>query len=135
MGITKNHIYTQDQIELARLCKALGHPARIAIIDNLLMHDNLNCTDLRFYIPLAQSTLSAHLKVLYDVGALAVSVTGSNAYYEINKIALQPITDYLERVFEQADYKNASSFIKSGKSALYFRPLPCISPHHFRNQT
>jgi ArsR family transcriptional regulator len=129
MGITKNHIYTERQIELARLFKALGHPARIAIVDNLLMHDNLNCNDLRFYIPLAQSTISEHLKVLYDVGALAVSVVRSNAYYEINKIALEPITDYLQDVFERADLK------KCDKSILYFRPLPYISPHHFNNRT
>jgi DNA-binding transcriptional ArsR family regulator len=130
MGITKNHIYTADEIELARLFKALAHPARIAIIKRLLTHDNLNCNDLRSYIPLAQSTISAHIKVLFDVGALAVSVVGSNAYYEINKIALEPITDYLEQVYEQVGYK-----VRRDKSSLYFRPLPFISQHHFRNCT
>jgi ArsR family transcriptional regulator len=101
MGITKNHIYTERQIELARLFKALSHPARIAVIDNLLTHENLNCNDLRSFIPLAQSTISGHLKVLFDVGVLAVSVIGSNAYYEINKIALEPMTDYLEQVLSR----------------------------------
>jgi DNA-binding transcriptional ArsR family regulator len=130
MGITKNHIYTQRQIELARLFKALGHPARIAITDNLLMHENLNCNDLRSHIPLAQSTISAHLKVLFEVGALAVCVVGSNAYYEINKVALEPITKYLFQVFE-----HINCMMKCSKSPLYFRPLPHISPHHFSNHT
>jgi ArsR family transcriptional regulator len=130
MGITKNHIYTERQIELARLFKALGHPARIAIVDNLLTNDNLNCTDLRAYIPLAQSTISAHIKVLYDVGVLAVSIIGSSAYYQINKVALEPMSDYLDKVVEQVDYKR-----KGDQSNLYFRPLPYISPHHFENQT
>jgi ArsR family transcriptional regulator len=130
MGITKNHIYTADEIELARLFKALSHPARIAIVKRLLTHDNLNCNDLRTYIPLAQSTISAHLKVLYEVGALAVSVVGSNAYYEVNKIALAPITDYMEQAYEQIDLK-----VRGDKPNLYFRPLPHISGFHFRSST
>jgi ArsR family transcriptional regulator len=135
MGITKNHIYTERQIELARLFKALGHPARIAIVDNLLTHDNLNCNDLRFHIPLAQSTISAHLKVLYDVGALAVSAVGSNAYYAVNKIALEPMTGYLEQVYEQIEHLDTARPMKHDKSAIYFKPLPYISPHHFSNHT
>jgi ArsR family transcriptional regulator len=129
MGITKNHIYTERQVELARLFKALSHPARIAIVDNLLAHDNLNCNDLRFYIPLAQSTISAHLKVLYEVGALGVQVIGSNAYYQINKVAVQPMTHYLKQVSVQADLK------KLDTQFLYIRPLPSISTYHFTNCT
>ena len=116
MGITKNHIHTQDQINLARLFKALGHPARIAIIENLLMHDNLNCNDLRSYIQLAQATISAHIKELHDVGILDVKVVGSNAYYGIYKKTLEQVTDYLNKVFHKIDTKVRDTL------CIYFKP-------------
>jgi hypothetical protein len=51
MGATKMHLYKDHQIDMAKLCKALGHPARIAVVEKLFEEDNLNCTDLRYYIP------------------------------------------------------------------------------------
>lgn len=127
MGITKNHIHTQDQIELARLFKALGHPARIAIVENLLIHENLNCNDLRLYIQLAQSTISAHIKELHNVGILGVRVIGSNAYYEIHKNALEQITGYLDQLFQKIDMN------KHDELFLYFRPFQRIVSRNFMN--
>lgn len=129
MGITKNHIHTERQIELARLFKALGHPARIAIIENLLIHENLNCNDLRNYIQLAQSTVSAHIKELHDVGILAVRVVGNNAYYEIYKASLDHVTGYINQLIQKA------SNIFHDRSASYVRPMPDISFRHLMNTT
>lgn len=129
MGITKNHIYTQDEIEMARLFKALAHPARIAIVKNLLIHQNLNCNDLRFYIPLAQSTISGHMKVLHEAGILATTFIGNKALYQINKVALEPIMTYLDQLAQQSDGQ------KYDLSRFYFRPLTYISPHHFRSHS
>jgi DNA-binding transcriptional ArsR family regulator len=58
MGATKSHIHTENQVALAQLFKALAHPARVAIVENLLMYDDLNCKDLGQLIQLAQSTIS-----------------------------------------------------------------------------
>lgn len=129
MGATKNHIYTPEQIELARLFKALAHPARIAIIENLLAQGNLNCNDLRSFIELAQSTISQHMKQLHEVGVLAAEVTKGGAYYKPVKEALEQITTYLENLFVQIDK------VKHNHRNLYSRPLTFISPHYPRFQT
>ena len=129
MGITKNHIHTQEQVELARLFKALGHPARIAIVDNLLKHKSLNCTDLGSYIQLAQSTISAHIKELHSVGILAVRVVGNNAYYQIHKVVLEQMTDYLDQIYEKIDT------IKYDSLSVYYRPFQPISTRSYVTQT
>lgn len=129
MGITKNHIHTQQQIQLARLFKALAHPARIAIVENLLVHDNLNCNDLRFYIQLAQSTISTHIKELHDVGILTVRVIGNNAYYEINKAILEQAADYLDKVFDQIDNRQHDKLFR------YFKSVQNTFSYNFINQT
>ena len=126
MGITKNHIHTQDQINIARLFKALGHPARIAIIENLLMHDNLNCNDLRSYIQLAQSTISAHIKELHDVGILAVRVIANNAYYVIHKSTLEQAADYFQKVFKKIDEAN-----RPHSPIVYIETAPRIASCNF----
>jgi len=65
MGATKREFYTEDQIQMANMFKALGHPARIAILEKLAEDENLNCTNLHTLIPLAKSTISYHLKELF----------------------------------------------------------------------
>jgi len=129
MGATKNYLYTEEQIELANLFKALAHPARIAIIENLLEHDDLNCNDLRSFIQLAQSTISAHIKQLHGVGVLAVKVVKSGAYYKPVLFALEQMAGYLQYVFPKAKKVNLSD------PTLYCKPLRYISPHYFKFQT
>ncbi len=55
----------------------------------------MNCNDLRYFVPLAQSTISRHLKELYDSGVLGYNVIGNNSYYHINQKALTHIIEYL----------------------------------------
>ena len=98
MGATKMHFYTDHQIEMARLCKALGHPARIAIVEKLIEEENLNCTDLRFFVPLAQSTISRHLKELQESGILGFKVVGNNCYYYINRETITQVIEYLTKI-------------------------------------
>lgn len=126
MGITKNHIYPEMTIALARLFKALGHPARLAIIDNLLEHDNLNCNDLRKYIQLAQSTISKHIKELFEAGILGVSVVANNAYYKVDKAVIEPITEYIDQLILKVESK------KHDDKLVYYPPIPLIT---LRNNT
>lgn len=129
MGATKNHIYTQDQIEQARLFKALGHPARIAIIENLLEHDDLNCKGLGAYIQLAQSTISKHIKELFDAGILSVGVVANNAFYKPYKIAFEKMIDYLDQIIQKTRLVNFEEL------NVYVRPTPYISLQRFFNTT
>lgn len=64
MGATKTDHFTDNQTELAVLAKALGHPARIAIMEYLLKVDTCICGDIVNELPLSQPTISQHLKEL-----------------------------------------------------------------------
>lgn len=127
MGITKNHIYTPEQIELARIFKALAHPARIAIVENLIARQGLNCNDLKSYIDLAQSTISGHIKELFEVGILNVRVVKNNAYYEVNQKVINTIPYYLKELLKLNKPE------KRNMQALYGRPTAYTLPNHLRN--
>ena len=64
MGATKTEYFTDQQNEIASLAKAIGHPARVAIIEYLIKVDACICGDIVNELPLAQPTVSQHLKEL-----------------------------------------------------------------------
>jgi ArsR family transcriptional regulator, arsenate/arsenite/antimonite-responsive transcriptional repressor len=68
-------------VELARLAKALGHPARVAIVRLLLGKGECVCGDIVGRLPLAQATVSQHLKVLKDAGWIQGSIDGPRVCY------------------------------------------------------
>ena len=76
MGLTKTEIFSDKQNKLAVMMKALAHPARIAIIQQLLKTNACICGDLVDELGLAQATISQHLKELKDAGLVKV-VKGS----------------------------------------------------------
>jgi len=71
--------------ELAGLCKALGHPARIAIVRHLLEEDRCICGRIVEVMPLAQSTVSQHLKILKRSGLVQGEVEGPRTCYCIDR--------------------------------------------------
>lgn len=85
MGITKTEQYSETQIELARALKALGHPARIAILQALMKTNSCVCGELVTEIELAQSTVSQHLKELKSAGLIKGTVEGTSVCYCIDK--------------------------------------------------
>ncbi len=66
---------------LARLAKALGHPARVAIMRLLLRRSTCVCGEIVDELPLAQSTVSQHLRVLKDAGLIRGDVDGPRVCY------------------------------------------------------
>jgi len=68
----KNKGYTKLQKEIAKYAKAFSHPARIAILELLVKQCDCICNDLVESLPLAQSTVSQHLKILKEVGLMCV---------------------------------------------------------------
>lgn len=85
MGITKSEYFTKKQNELASFAKALGHPARIAILDHLLKEDICVCSDLVNKLPLAQPTISQHLKELKNTGLIKGEIEGNSICYCIDE--------------------------------------------------
>lgn len=77
-----------DDERLAEACKALGHPARIQILRHLLDEDRCICGRIVEVMPLAQSTVSQHLKVLRDSGLIQGEIEGPKTCYCVNKAAL-----------------------------------------------
>lgn len=75
--------------ELAALCKAVGHPARVAILRLLARREACICGDIVEELPLAQSTVSQHLKVLKDAGLVRGDVDGPRVCYCIEPRALR----------------------------------------------
>ncbi len=77
--------YTEEAMRIAGFCKALGHPARITIMQLLLSKDSCICGDIVKEIPLAQSTVSQHLKELKNAGLIQGNITPPQIKYCVNK--------------------------------------------------
>lgn len=75
--------------ELAALAKAIGHPARVQILRILSSKTACVCGDIVDELPLAQSTVSQHLKVLKDAGLIRGEVDGPRVCYCIEPAALR----------------------------------------------
>ena len=73
---------------LASLCKALGHPARVQIVRLLMSVDTCVCGDIVERLPLAQSTVSQHLKVLKEAGLVKGEIDGPRTCYALDREAL-----------------------------------------------
>jgi ArsR family transcriptional regulator len=74
--------------ELALLAKALGHPARVAILRRLLESGTCVCGDIVAGLPLAQATVSQHLRVLRDAGLIEGEVDGPRVCYGVRPEAV-----------------------------------------------
>ncbi|MCA9517507.1 MAG: winged helix-turn-helix transcriptional regulator [Myxococcales bacterium] len=71
----------EADVQLARLAKALGHPARVAIVRRLLREGGCIVGDIAGELPLAQSTVSQHLRQLKDAGLVRGEVDGPRVCY------------------------------------------------------
>ncbi|MES0808309.1 metalloregulator ArsR/SmtB family transcription factor [Roseibium sp. SCPC15] len=71
--------------ELAAIFRALGHPARLAIIKQLAAQEEACCGEIVNHLPLAQSTVSQHLQVLKEAGLLTCDTRGRNCHYLLNR--------------------------------------------------
>lgn len=73
----------------ARICKALAHPARIRIVEYLKKSDRCICGDIVGILPLAQSTVSQHLKILKESGLVQGEVEGLCTCYCLNQTTME----------------------------------------------
>ena len=77
--------YTATQEQLARFAKALGHPARIAIMHFLAKQETCYFGDIQEELPIAKATVSQHLKELKDAGLIQGEVETPKVKYCINQ--------------------------------------------------
>lgn len=76
---------TEADERVARLAKALGHPARVALLRHLMRLGECVCTDLSDVLPLAHSTAMQHIKVLKEAGLLVSAKEGRNVVYCVDR--------------------------------------------------
>lgn len=99
MATHKKEAFGTEEQALAELAKALAHPARIAILKELARRNTCVCGEIVEVLPLAQSTVSQHLKELLQAGLIKGSVEGAKSCYCINREAFQRFEKILESFF------------------------------------
>ena len=95
MAVTKEKLYNDTQKRLAKLTKALSHPARIAIIQLLAQRESCICGDITDELPLAQSTVSQHLKALKKVGLIQGQIDGVRTCYCLDEKGVAGLQEFL----------------------------------------
>src|SRR5579872_6226501 len=84
MGVTRSEIFTEKQNRLAGMMKALAHPARVAIVQQLIKTNACVCGGLVEELGLAQATISQHLKELKNAGLIRGTIEGTSVCYCID---------------------------------------------------
>ena len=100
MGATKTEHFTEKQNQIAIIAKALGHPARIAIIEYLLKVGECICGDIVNELPLAQPTVSQHLKELKNAGIIKGNIEGNSICYCIDEKTIENLNGYFSKIIE-----------------------------------
>jgi len=100
--LTKAALFPDALASLAEQAKALSHPARLAILEHLAARDTCLCGDLVDVLPLAQATVSQHLKVLKAAGLVKGEVDGPRSCYCLDRDALASLQEALQSFFHVA---------------------------------
>lgn len=105
MGATKSKHFTEKQNSIASMFKALGNPARVAIIEYLIKVDVCICSDIVNELPLAQPTISQHLKELKNAGIIKGNVAGTAICYCIDEKAVDRLQLYFSHISSKLTHK------------------------------
>jgi DNA-binding transcriptional ArsR family regulator len=100
MGATKTEQFTEQQVRIAKIAKALGHPARLAILEHLINANECVCGDIVDELPLAQSTVSQHLKELKEAGIIKGRISGVSVCYCIDAKTWKESEEIFKALFE-----------------------------------
>ena len=97
MGASKIKVFTASQKSFARFAKAIGHPARVAIIQHLSKENSATNTTLIELTNLSKATVHQHLQELVSAGLIAGTFIGNRHYYRLLPSAFERIEN-LKRV-------------------------------------
>lgn len=101
MGASKTFAFDKRQNRISIIMKALGHPARIAIIDYLAKNKHGTSDDFVNALPLSQPTISHHLKELRKAGLINGVFKGARVYYHIDKNVFSKIEKYQNEMIKK----------------------------------
>lgn len=105
MGVSKTEEFTKAQNEIAAVAKALGHPARVAIVEYLMRVETCICGDIVNELPLAQPTVSQHLKELKNAGIIKGSIEGTSICYCLDEKAIESLSFFFQKIVENVKSK------------------------------
>lgn len=106
MAFHKKEEFMQREQDLAAFAKAMSHPARIAILKVLAQKNECVCGQIVDSLPLAQSTVSQHLKELKTAGLIDGTIDGPRSCYCINWKAFEKFLFEFNSLFTQLKIKN-----------------------------
>jgi DNA-binding transcriptional ArsR family regulator len=98
---TRTDAFDTDLAELSEQAKALSHPARMAILRFLAQQDTCICGEIVDELPLAQASVSRHLKVLREAGLINVTTHGLTSCYCVNVAAVRSVRERLDLFFDE----------------------------------
>jgi ArsR family transcriptional regulator, arsenate/arsenite/antimonite-responsive transcriptional repressor len=106
MAFHKKEEFSAKEQALSAFAKAIGHPARIAILNVLAKKNECICGEIVAVLPLAQSTVSQHLKELKDAGLITGTLDGPRSCYCINWKAFEKFNAEFNSLFQNLKIKN-----------------------------
>lgn len=109
MGASKSDQFSEEHNQLAMWMKAMGHPARVAIIEFLLKANQCICSDIVDELPLSQPTVSQHLKELKQAGIIQGNVEGTAICYCLNPETMKQIRQRISGISDRLEEKQGSS--------------------------
>lgn len=99
----QNNTYTASEEQIARIAKAMGHPARIAILRFLAKRDACYFGAIHEELPIAKATVSQHLKELRDAGLIQGEIEAPRVKYCINRANWKMAKYLMSEFFNQAN--------------------------------
>ncbi len=103
MAQSKKDSFNLEDLQLAEFAKALSHPARIEILRVLAKKNSCICGEIVDVMPLAQSTVSQHLKELQKAGLISGEIEGPRSCYCINWENLNKMSDKIKKLFNELE--------------------------------
>jgi DNA-binding transcriptional ArsR family regulator len=97
---SKSELFGQEEVYLANLAKALSHPVRIKILQILNEKNVCMCGEIVELLPLAQSTVSQHLKELKKVGLIKGDISGPKICYCLDESIITKARELFTKLFK-----------------------------------
>lgn len=113
MAIHKKDEFSKKENELADFANAISHPARIAILKEVARRQNCICGEIVEVLPLAQSTVSQHLKELLKAELITGTVDGVKSCYCINWKTFEKFEKTFNDFFKQTNMLHKSPFAQN----------------------
>lgn len=99
MALAKHHAFTDESVRLAKVARALAHPGRLRLLEAIAARRTCICGELVEVMPLAQSTVSRHLKELKEAGLVCGTVDGPRTCYCLDQAAVAAARRDFEGLF------------------------------------